>query len=85
MDSYKVEREGREGGRERESEREHCLPRVTDCFQDLMFARRTFENGEEIRKLYLLHALNHILKTRSRILKNNTKLTLASKEGKQIE
>lgn len=50
-----------------------------------MFARRTFENGEDIRKIYLLHALNHILKTRSRVLKNNARLAQASKEGKEME
>ena len=50
-----------------------------------MFTRRTFENGEELRRLYLLHALNHILKTRSRILKNNAKLAQAAKEGREME
>ena len=30
--------------------------------QDLSFTKRTFENGEEIRKVYLVHALNHVLK-----------------------
>ena len=33
------------------------------CFvQDLLYTCRTFENGEEIRRIYLLHALNHVLK-----------------------
>lgn len=50
-----------------------------------MFARRTFDNGEEIRKVYLLHALNHILKTRSKILKNNARLELTSKEKRELE
>lgn len=50
-----------------------------------MFTRRTFANGEEIRKVYLLHVLNHVLKTHSRILKNSAKLALAAKEGREIE
>ena len=50
-----------------------------------MFARRTTGNGEEIRRVYLLHALNHVLKTRSRVLKNNAKLALAAKEKREIE
>ncbi len=50
-----------------------------------MFARRTFGNGEEIRKVYLLHALNHVLKSHSKILKNNARLALAAKEKREIE
>ena len=30
--------------------------------QDLLYTNRTFENCEEIRNVYLLHALNHVLK-----------------------
>ena len=30
--------------------------------QDLLYANRTFDNCEEIRNIYLLHALNHVLK-----------------------
>lgn len=58
---------------------------IMAIYKDLLYARRTFENGEEIRKTYLLHALNHVMKTRSKILKNNARLTLASKEGKELE
>lgn len=50
-----------------------------------MFSRRTFDNGEEIRRIYLLHTLNHILKARSRVLKNNARLTLAAKKNREIE
>ena len=53
--------------------------------QDLLFARRTFASGEEIRKIYLLHALNHVLKTRTRILKNNAKVRQASENNIEIE
>ena len=54
-------------------------------FQDLFFARRTFDNGEEIRRVYLLHTLNHVLKTRARVLKSNSRLTQASREGRELE
>ena len=30
--------------------------------QDLFYSQRDFENGEEIRRLYCLHAVNHIFK-----------------------
>lgn len=43
-----------------------CVPlphnRLFVPYQDVLFTQRTFENGEEIRRIYLLHALNHILK-----------------------
>ncbi|KAL3875210.1 hypothetical protein ACJMK2_038135 [Sinanodonta woodiana] len=43
-------------------------------YQDIYYPNRTFENAEEIRVVYCLHALNHVLKTRSRIIAHNTKL-----------
>ena len=67
--------------------------------QDLLYSDRTFENCEEIQNVYLLHALNHVLKlvtdvvhfknlicdrTRSRVLKHNSRLLRASQEGKEI-
>ncbi len=56
-----------------------------NTMQDLLYARRSFDNGEEIRRIYLLHALNHITKTRSKVLKNNAKLAQAAKNGTNIE
>eukprot|EP00731_Ephydatia_muelleri_P028176 Em0019g1049a len=58
---------------------------ILNSYKDLLFTRRTFENGEEIRRTYVLHALNHVLKTRSRVRKNNTYLHRAAEEGKQLE
>ncbi|KAK3581418.1 hypothetical protein CHS0354_016280 [Potamilus streckersoni] len=43
-------------------------------YQDIYYPNRTFENAEEIRMVYCLHALNHVLKTRSRIIAHNTKM-----------
>ena len=42
-------------------------------YQDINFPYKTFSNTS-YRKLYALHALNHIYKTRDRIIKNTTKL-----------
>lgn len=42
-------------------------------YRDLMYCYKDF-NNTSYRKLYALHALNHIYKTRDRILKNNEKL-----------
>eukprot|EP00058_Branchiostoma_floridae_P004601 XP_002590089.1 hypothetical protein BRAFLDRAFT_123456 [Branchiostoma floridae] len=45
---------------------------------DLYYSERTHQNGEELRKLYCLHALNHVLKTRSVVTRHNTKLKLGA-------
>jgi hypothetical protein len=62
----------------------HLFP-IIASYKDLLFSHRTVENSEELRRLYVLHILNHVLKTRSRVLKNNHKLLQASKEGRHIE
>ena len=50
---------------------------VVSSYRDLLFTDRTFLNGEQIRMVYALHALNHVLKTRTRIVKNNVRLMKA--------
>ncbi|CAG2105425.1 unnamed protein product [Medioppia subpectinata] len=47
---------------------------IISKYKDLLFTERNAENGEHIRLLYSMHALNHILKTRSRILHHNYKI-----------
>eukprot|EP00111_Clytia_hemisphaerica_P018544 TCONS_00054861-protein len=54
-------------------------------YQDLCYTGRNFHNGEEIRKLYSLHAVNHVLKTRTKFLKHNAKLQSAAEAGIGIE
>jgi U3 small nucleolar RNA-associated protein 25 len=47
---------------------------IINSYQDLYYPERTLKNGEEIRFIYCLHSVNHILKTRTRILHHNHKL-----------
>ncbi|KAI8644844.1 hypothetical protein BD408DRAFT_339777 [Parasitella parasitica] len=52
-----------------------------NSYRDIVFCNRSLSNAKEIRNAYALHALNHITKTRDRVLKNNAKLSKAQKEG----
>ncbi|KAF9917621.1 rRNA-binding ribosome biosynthesis protein utp25 [Linnemannia zychae] len=43
-------------------------------YKDILFSNRDLQNAQELRNLYSLHAINHVFKTRDRILKNSGKL-----------
>ncbi|KAL5008092.1 hypothetical protein ScPMuIL_013673 [Solemya velum] len=49
---------------------------ILNNYQDLCYTGRTHQNGEQIRLMYCMHALNHVLKTRSRVVVHNTKLKM---------
>lgn len=55
---------------------------IMNNYQDLYFPQRNIEQGEEIRHIYCLHALNHILKTRSKVLHHNAKLNKLKESNK---
>ena len=46
-------------------------------YQDLLYCDRSPENGPNLRSLTCLHAINHILKTRDVVIKNNARLARA--------
>ncbi|XP_033251811.1 digestive organ expansion factor homolog [Drosophila miranda] len=55
---------------------------IVNNYQDLYYPYRTHSNAEEIRYMYCLHALNHMLKVRSLILRNNEKVAALAKSLK---
>ncbi|CAG4954013.1 unnamed protein product [Parnassius apollo] len=48
---------------------------IINNYQDIYYPERTFSNADEIRYTYCLHVVNHILKTRTKILHHNAKLS----------
>ena len=42
-------------------------------YQDILFSERTSKVSQDLRELICLHTLNHIFKTRDKIIKNNTR------------
>lgn len=51
-------------------------------YHDMLYGARTSGDAGKLRDLYCLHALNHIIKTRDRVLKNNSRVP---KEGEDVE
>ncbi|KAJ2953347.1 hypothetical protein O0L34_g937 [Tuta absoluta] len=51
---------------------------VMNNYQDFYYPERSFTNAEEIRYTYCLHVINHMLKTRTKILHHNAKLAKKS-------
>ncbi|XP_065208763.1 U3 small nucleolar RNA-associated protein 25 homolog isoform X2 [Planococcus citri] len=48
---------------------------IINQYKDLYYTERNFDNGEQIRLVYCLHVLDHVLKTRSIIMANNASIT----------
>jgi U3 small nucleolar RNA-associated protein 25 len=49
-------------------------------YHDILFTARTPRNGPKLSSLVALHALNHVLKTRSRVIKHNAILSAQKQE-----
>ncbi|KAI1614095.1 hypothetical protein EDD36DRAFT_381809 [Exophiala viscosa] len=47
-------------------------------YSDIIYGNRSIRNSSRLRDLSCLHALNHVFKTRDRVLKNNEKLRTQS-------
>lgn len=56
------------------SDFETDLMSLAGRYRDILYTERSGQNAEEIRRVYCMHALNHVLKTRQRIINHNAKL-----------
>ncbi|KAM6487309.1 DUF1253-domain-containing protein [Trichoderma sp. SZMC 28011] len=50
-------------------------------YKDILFCDRSVENSNKIRQAVCLHALNHVFKTRDRVINNNYKLSKAGDDS----
>ncbi|KAK3327822.1 hypothetical protein B0T19DRAFT_174848 [Cercophora scortea] len=50
-------------------------------YNDMLYCNRTVAGGASVRRMACLHAVNHIFKTRDRVIKNNAKLVKNQGEG----
>lgn len=50
-------------------------------YKDVLFCERHPSNSERLRRLACLHAVNHVYKTRDRVIKNNAKLAKEEASG----
>lgn len=48
---------------------------IINNYQDLLYPERTLDNGEEVRFVYCLHIVNHVLKTRLKITRHKERLS----------
>lgn len=66
------------------SELQNELLSIMNNYQDLYYPHRTHQNGEQLRMSYCIHALDHVLKARQKVLQNNTKLAKLKASKKNV-
>jgi U3 small nucleolar RNA-associated protein 25 len=60
---------------------EQVLYPPTFGYDDVLFCGRTARNADSLRQMACLHAVNHVFKTRDRVIKNNEKLSKAGEDS----
>nr|SVE72920.1 EOG090X05RM [Ceriodaphnia reticulata] len=60
---------------------QHELFTLANDYRDIYYPEMNHMNNDEIRTVYCLHSLNHILKSRDKVLFHNAKLKKASESG----
>lgn len=57
---------------------------IASNYKDLYYPHRSHSNGEQIRLAYCIHALDHILKTRQKVLHHNSKIAKLKATKKNV-
>lgn len=57
---------------------------IVSNYQDLYYPHRTHQNSEQIRLTYCIQALDHILKTRQKVLHHNSKIAKLKASKKHV-
>ncbi|CRL07028.1 CLUMA_CG020003, isoform A [Clunio marinus] len=57
---------------------------VASNYQDIYYPHRTHQNGEQLRLSYCIHTLDHILKTRQKVLQHNSKISKLKASRKNV-
>lgn len=60
---------------------QHELFTLANDYRDIYYPEMNHLNNDEIRTVYCLHSLNHVLKSRDKVLFHNAKLKKASESG----
>lgn len=60
------------------------LVSIASNYQDLYYPHRSHQNGEQIRLAYCMHALDHVLKTRQKVLHHNSKIAKLKASKKNV-
>lgn len=60
------------------------LMRSIVSYKDVFHLNSTYEYWDKIRHLYVMHAVNHVLKSRTKVMKNNGKLNQAQKDNQEV-
>ncbi|XP_064542556.1 U3 small nucleolar RNA-associated protein 25 homolog [Drosophila montana] len=57
---------------------------IANSYLDLYYSQRSHDNAEEIRYVYCIHTVNHILKSRALILRNNETIAKLVKSPQEL-
>lgn len=57
---------------------------VASNYQDFYYPQRTHQNGEQLRLVYCTHALDHVLKTRQKVLHHNSRISKLKASKKNV-
>ncbi|KAI8825428.1 hypothetical protein BJ741DRAFT_632277 [Chytriomyces cf. hyalinus JEL632] len=74
----KVKKDSNEESSVRLSPIQQSLFPIMNTYADVLITTQTRENEVEMRQTYCLHTVNHVLKTRDRVLKNTARLNAAA-------